>query len=161
MMLISFSIFTYVFMQRNKHRLHEKQFVKSYGSLYTKVQIYNHSEALKYTFYFCLRRMASAAVIAFGQSSIVLQVFLLVQLALLMTSWAISAKPMSDAPNNLIFITNELVILVSSYLVLLFTGFVPSVEERYQFGSMYIGIFLIESAVNLILFLYISVKDLI
>ena len=148
-------------MQRNKQRLHENQFINSYGSLYTKVEIYNHNEALKYTFYFCLRRMAAAAVIAFGQSSIVLQVFLLVQLALLMTSWAISVKPMCDSPNNLVFIANELVILVSSYLVLLFTGFVPSVEERYQFGFMYIGIFLVESALNLFMFVYISTKDLI
>ena len=88
--LVSFTVFSYVFMQRNKHRLHETQFVNSYGSLYTKVEIYNHDEALKYTFYFCLRRMVAAAVIAFGQISIVLQVLLLVQVALLMTSWAIS-----------------------------------------------------------------------
>ena len=68
---------------------------------------------------------------------------------------------MCDSANNLVFIANELVILVSSYLVLLFTGFVPSVEERYQFGFMYIGIFLVESALNLFMFVYISAKDLI
>ena len=77
-----------------------------------------------------------------------------------MTLWAIKTKPMIDTENNIVFITNEIVILVCSYLVLLFSDFVPSFEERYKFGYMYIWIFLFQSVLNLAMFLYISGKDL-
>ena len=75
--------------------------------------------------------MVNAAIIAFLQSSIVFQVLVLVQVALVMTTWAIKTKPMIDTASNLVFITNELLILLSSYLVLLFSGYVPSVEQKY------------------------------
>ena len=141
--------------------LHNEQFRASYGSLYSKVEIYKHAEALKFTFYFCVRRMINATIIAFLQSSIVFQVLVLVQVALVMTTWAIKTKPMIDTASNLVFITNELLILLSSYLVLLFSGYVPSVEQKYQFGFMFISIFLIESAFNLLVFIYSTGKDMI
>ena len=75
--------------------------------------------------------MINAAIIAFCQTSIVLQVFLLVQVALIMTAWAIKTRPMIDTSSNIVLITNEIVILLSSYLVFLFSDFVPSVEEKY------------------------------
>ena len=142
LILIGFTIFSYVFMQKNQYRLHEENFQGSYGSLYAKVEIYNHKEALKYTFYFCVRRMVTALIIASFQGSTVLQVFLLVQVSLIMTLWAIKTKPMIDTASNIVFITNELVVLICSYLILLFTDFVVSFEERYKLGFVYIWIFL-------------------
>ena len=77
-LLTAFTIFSYKFIKRNKSNLSDSSFKASYGSLYANVEYYNHNEALKYSFYFCLRRLINASVIAFCQVSIVLQVFLLV-----------------------------------------------------------------------------------
>ena len=66
---------------------------------------------------------------------------------------------MIDKENNLLMIMNEIVILVTSYLVLLFSDFVPQPEDQYQFGYMYITLFLFESAINVIMFMIITVKE--
>ena len=101
----------------------------------------------------------NASIIAFFQFSIVLQVFLLVKLSLLITSWAVKYKPMIDRPNNIVLITNELVILFSSYLVLLFSDYVSNVETRYNFGYGYLAFFLVETIVNVLMLIVIVVRD--
>ena len=126
-----------------------------------KVETYKHPEALKFSFFFCLRRLANATIISLCQSSIVLQVFLLVKVALMGTGWVVAVRPMVDRENNFVMITNELLILVSSYLVLLFSDFVPMPEQQYRFGYMYISLFLAESAMNIVMFAVITVKELI
>ena len=140
--------------------LSNADFKASYGSLYANVEYFNHNEALKYNFYFCVRRLLNAGIIAFCQKSIVLQVFLLVKVSLIATAWAIKHKPMIDGPNNIILITNELVILCTSYLVLVFSDYVPNVEERYQFGYGYLGFFAFETMINVIMLLVITVRDI-
>ena len=87
--------------------------------------------------------------------------FLLVKVSLLGTGWAIVARPMIDKENNFLMIMNEFVILVTSYLVLLFSDFVPQPEDQYQFGYMYITLFLFESAINVVIFLVITIKEII
>ena len=161
LVLISFTSFTYIFMQRNKKKLDDPYFQKCYGSLYVKVETFKHPEALKFSFFFCLKRLASAMVIAWCQISIVLQVFLLVKIALVGTCWAVSARPMVDKTNNFLFITNEVLILVCSYLVLLFSEFVPTPEQQYSFGYMYISLFLVQGTQNIVIFIIITIKELI
>ena len=65
-----------------------------------------------------------------------------------------------DRVNNLIVIVNELVVMVSLYLVLLFSDFVPDLEDRFTFGYLYIVFFLTATAFNVILFIIVSVADI-
>ena len=67
---------------------------------------------------------------------------------------------MMDRVNNLIVIVNELVVMVSLYLVLLFSDFVPDLEDRFTFGYLYIVFFLTATAFNVILFIIVSVADI-
>ena len=159
--LIAISVYSLVFMQRNKNNLYQKDFNEKYGTLYAKVEMYNHPEALKYPFYFCLRRLLNAIIIALCNFSIVLQVLFLVQVALLMTCWAVKTRPMTDSESNFALITNEIVVLICSYLVLLFTEFVPTPEDRLQFGYVYLVLFLFESFLNVIMLLIMTTKDVI
>ena len=130
-LLALFTVWTLTFLQKNRNRLHMPIFKERYGSLFAKVEYYNHKEAIKFTFFFCLRRLLNAGIIAFFQSSIVLQVFCLVQIALLMTSWAVKHRPMIDLAHNIMLISNEFVVLMSSYLILIFSDYVPTVEDRH------------------------------
>ena len=43
LMLIGFTIFSYKFLERNKDKLSETQFKEKYGTLYVKVEVYNHT----------------------------------------------------------------------------------------------------------------------
>ena len=67
---------------------------------------------------------------------------------------------MMDRVNNLIVIVNELVVMVSLYLVLLFSDFVPDLKDRFTFGYLYIVFFLTATAFNVILFIIVSVADI-
>ena len=80
-------------------------------------------------------------------------------MALIMSGWAIKNKPMIDKLNNIVLITNELVILFSSYFVLVFSDYVPRVEQRYKFGYLYLAFFLFESLVNVLMLLVILKRD--
>ena len=102
-----------------------------------------------------------ALIIAFLQESVVFQVLLLVQGSLAMTCWVINSRPMIDRESNAALITNELVILVGTYLILLFSGYVPTAEDEYKFGYMFLAVFSLVTAVNVIVFLVISIKEII
>ena len=65
MCLLAFSFFTYDFMHRNKKSLAEPDVMAKFGSLYAQVEYDSHKEALKYTWYFCIRRLVFGAIIAF------------------------------------------------------------------------------------------------
>ena len=126
-----FSVFTYVFMQKNKEKLPDPDFIAKYGSLYASVEYESHKEALKYTWYFCIRRIAFAAMIAFLSDYLVIQILLLTELGLLMASWGVAETPMTNFMNDLTFIANEWVLLFSSYFILVFSMYVPTVESKY------------------------------
>ena len=67
---------------------------------------------------------------------------------------------MIDGLNNTVLIANELMILICSYLILLFSGFVPNIEDRFTFGYMYIGFFFASTLFNIVLFIMISIQDI-
>ena len=62
--------------------------------------------------------------------------------------------------NDLTYIGNELFLLFSSYFILLFTLRVPEIEQRYNFGYLYLTIFAITTAWNFIMLLIILAHDL-
>ena len=78
---------------------------------------------------------------------------------MIFTSWAIRYKPMEDAENNFLLIFNSLFMLVSVYLIMLFTDFVPEAENRYFFGYAYMIFFALDALLNVLMFIVISVKD--
>ena len=158
-LLICFSVFTYYFMQWNKTKLTEPGFMARYGSLYASVEYDSHKEALKYTWYFCIRRLAFAALIAFFSDWLVIQVLLLTKLGLVMASWGIATTPMINFLNDLAFIANELILLFSSYFILVFSFYVPGVGDRYGFGYVYLTFFGITSVFNLIMLIMILTLD--
>ena len=67
---------------------------------------------------------------------------------------------MNDVPNNIVLITNEFVILFSSYFVLVFSDYVTDVETRYTFGFVYLSFFLLQTVINIAMFLIVTGKDI-
>jgi len=89
--------------------------------------------------------------IAFGSSSVVLQVWITVHTSLIYFSWFISVMPMTDWQNNTVQLINEYFFLFFAYYVFLFTNFVPDPETRYMFGTVYLWLLAINTVCNLII----------
>lgn len=70
--LVAFSFFVLIFMEKNKGKLSKPEFMAKYGALYVTVEYDSHKEALKYGWYFCIRRLAFAAIIVFLSDFLVL-----------------------------------------------------------------------------------------
>lgn len=101
-----------------------------YDSLYLNIDYYK-TRALYNTSFFFLRRILFAALIVFCTSSIVLQIFLADILSTLMLIYFITTAPMNDPLSNWIQITNEIVVLVSVWLMFHFTEYVNDPATRY------------------------------
>ena len=76
-----------------------------------------------------------------------------------MASWGIATTPMINFLNDLAFIANELILLFSSYFILVFSFYVPNVDQRYCFGFVYLTFFLLTTVFNLIMLIVILSMD--
>ena len=70
------------------------------------------------------------------QRIIVLQILFLTMLNLTMACWGMAYTPMINFLNDLVLIVNENLLLLSSYFVLLFTNYVPTIENQHRFGNV-------------------------
>ena len=125
--------------------------------MYLNVDYFNE-HALAFTPLFLMRRLLFAAVIAYLDVNIVLQVLLADILSTLLLVFYITIKPMYDKINNAIQIINECVVLLCVWLVLLFTEYVPSPEQRYDFAFVFLYVIALDAGLNLLIFIYILVK---
>ena len=130
-----------------------------YGALYAGVEYFN-KQALNYVVYFGIRRLIFAIIIVFCSKSIVLQVLLLDYSSLIMTSWAVKTKPMRGSFHNILFIMNELIVMLSIFLIMvLFSDFVTSPDLKYTYGYYYLALFGIETVLNASLIVWIQIKE--
>ena len=120
---IAFSIFSYRFLQKNFSSLPNDTFKVKYDSLYQNLDYYN-LKTLPHTLWFLMRRLAFSALIVFATHSIVIQVLLADILSTLLLVFFSRVRPMINWLNNAIQIFNEVVVLVSVWLMFHFTEFV-------------------------------------
>ena len=139
------------FLMRHKDELHTQKFKHKYSSLYSNVQ-YHKVEALRFTLYFCFRRLIFAIIIIFFRNSIVLQVFAADFTILGMLIFYVSSLPMSDKANNFIQIFNETAIWICISLLFVFTDVVESPVDRYDYGQYFLYFIGFNIIVNLIVF---------
>ncbi len=64
---------------------------------------------------------------------------------------------MADRAHNIMLISNEIAILFSSYLIMIFSDYVPTVEDRYNFGYLYLAVFFLETLVNVLMLIAITI----
>ena len=139
------------FLLKHKDELHMQKFKHKYSSLYSNVQ-YHKVEALRFTLYFCFRRLIFAIIIIFFRNSIVLQVFAADFTILGMLIFYVSSLPMSDKANNFIQIFNETAIWICISLLFVFTDVVESPVDRYDYGQYFLYFIGFNIIVNLIVF---------
>ena len=87
---------------------------------------------------FCLRRLFFAYAVCMVSSTIVFQVAIIDFLSTFLLGYFISVQPMVDSLNNFIHIFNEIVVLIATQSMFLFTNYVDDPVIRYKFGFYFI-----------------------
>lgn len=80
---------------------------------------------------FLYRRLIFSIVLAFCKVSVVLQVQLTIYCSLGLLIYLVKWMPMESTRQNFIAIFNECVLLVNTYLLMLYSDYVPTAELRY------------------------------
>jgi len=104
---------------------------------------------LNFTALFCARRLAFAFAIVFLDQILSNQIYVSMFTTLGMASWHITYLPMMDRWNNFVYLFNELVLLVLTYYIFLFSGYLPTLEQKFMFGYVYLGVLAFSFVVNI------------
>jgi hypothetical protein len=106
-----------------------------------------------------LRRLFLAAVTVFLVDFPLFQNWAFMLSSILILSYTLIARPMTNVFFNFMEIINEVFILFSSYMMLLFTDFITDVELRYSIGGYFFNSIVGIAAINLfIVFVMIFFK---
>jgi len=103
---------------------------------------------------FLYRRLVFAFVLAFCKVNVVLQVQLSIYCSLGLLIYLVKWMPMDAKRHNFLAIFNECVLLVCSYMLLLYTEYVPSPELRYYFGDYLLYLLYVNFGLNLSVLAY-------
>ena len=105
-------------------------------------------------------------ILVFLSDAVLLQEYLVSYLSLAMVVWAVNNLPMDSKVNNALFIFNEVFMLYSCDFLFVFSEYTSSInqeqaiENRYQFGWVYIWFILVSCLVNIIQLTVILTQDI-
>ena len=157
--LLAYPIWIAWFLIKNMDKLTQPEFKTKYDSTYINVDIFK-SKALWFTSLFLGRRICFAFLIVICGQSIVMQVFLADILSTLLLAFYFSVNPMWDPINNAIQIFNEIIVLMSTWLMFWFTLYVPDPATRYDFGWNFLYMIGINFILNVMILIYSILKKI-
>lgn len=132
--------------------------------MYQNVNV-EKSHSLRFTLYFCLRRIIFAFAIIVLKDAVIIQILVTDLTVMGMLSFYVAGLPMIDGPNNFIQIFNEIIICFVIISMVIFTNFIPNPVDRYDYGwylLYFIGasvcVNMIILAVNITKTVYMAIK---
>jgi len=129
--IFCFPYYTWKFLFVNMKDLRSTVMREKYDSLYQNIEVLKGPIAFSFSLVFCYRRLIFAYVIAMVSQTIVFQVFIIDFLSMLLLSYYICIRPMTDVLNNFIHIFNEFIVLFAIQMLFLFTLYVEDPTIRY------------------------------
>ena len=158
-LLVFFMVYSGLFLHQNHHMINQKQFKNRYGAL---------SEGLNETdktlmFFptiFMLRRLSVAFIIVYMQDKSFFQIQLIAFLSSLVMVYQGIYKPQQSKTHNRVEMFNEVMNLLSTYPLFLFTDFVLDKEAQYSCGWAMIIITVVIISGNLAVILKTTFKHL-
>jgi hypothetical protein len=139
----------YKILNKRKAILGHKDMVASIGTLYMNQDTFKQS-VVHYIVIFIVRRYVFAMTIAFV-SNIVAQLYITIMCSLLTLWYLLVWWPMDNRLQNMLAVFNECVLLISCYLLFLYTDYVPTPEMKYDFGDYLLYVLYIDFGLNFIL----------
>ena len=156
---VGFPIWSARFLFLNREKVPRPEFKAKYDTLYQNIN-YHHSKALLFTTYFLVRRFFFAGAIIFLGPYIVIQVAIIDVISTLLLAYFICIQPMVDRVNNIIQVSNESVVLISQWLMFLFTDYVKDPKQRNDFAWYYLYFIAADVLANVAVLIYILIKKI-
>ena len=152
-LLFGLPIFSFFFLRRNRDKIYlDPKFDTAFGTLYQNLR---NSESLHLVVtVFCIRRMTVGFSTIFGNTAIIVDIYINIFGCLCMIKFFFDYKPMNAAFLNRCEIFNEISLLFIYYFMFLFTDFIPDVEFRYSLGFYFIYLVGFVFSINLLLVIY-------
>jgi hypothetical protein len=142
--------FGYLMLQSPK-TLEKKSFSRRWHEIYSGLRF--NKLALSYRYWFCFRRIIFISSVFLAKNHPFVQVMLLFYCNLIITIYFGITKPYKDRFANMIELFNELQITFICYFTLIFTDYVPTVEQQYSGGFMMIYLVITLLAANMLIVL--------
>lgn len=156
--LLAFPIFSLRFLLRNKDKLETPALNDKYGSLYQNVDP-RRSVALRFTTYFCMRRLVFAGLICLATQSLVIQVMIADFAILAMLVFYTSNLPMKDSLNNFVQIFNETAIILLLQTLFVFTDFMEDPVTRHDYGYYFLYYVAVLMLMNIMVLCFSLARD--
>jgi len=145
---------------KNFNDFESPQFQARYGSLTEELRIKRHSTLNQMWIpIFFFRRFGYAAIIVLLTSSPLLQLVLCTSQSLFQIAWLALIRPFQHLSGNILQILNESTILFCFLSSFLFVDEQRSDGEAVRISWAMLGYIVIDMAINMVVIVYISVKD--
>ena len=145
--LILFPVLSHRYLLKKQEVLGGETAREKYGALFQNVD-YMRAGSLRFTLWFCARRLAFAfAVVILAHGGVVLQI-LAADLAVMCMLCFYTSLPMQNGLNNFVQIFNEIVVAFCVVSLVLFTNFIISPVERYDYGYQMLYVVATAIAIN-------------
>ena len=145
--LIILPFFICIFFTLRVDALHEDNFSRRYGALYSGLKyedkkglLTNRTLTMLFPLFFVLRRLIFSAAALFLSQYPVLQLISLYYVTTLMIIFLMWHMPFEEPWDNLTEVFNEVTTILLLYFMNTFSDFVPEASQRYQNAWFFIAI---------------------
>ena len=157
--IIFFAVGSTVLLHKNSEELQTRDFKDRFGSLYLELNKREDS-AINYPLVFMIRRFVYALIIVALSNSSYFQIQIVVFKSSLVMAFQGQVKPYTTSSQNNLELINEILTLICTYGLIIFTDFVPEANARYNSGWVLIGLTLLILVINMIVLFYLSISGL-
>jgi hypothetical protein len=146
-------LFLHVIGPKNIRKKHFRERFRSfYSGLFLKNSINLHQVTV-----FLVRRLLIGLSIAFLRTYHFLQLEVFLVTSLFVCCFNLSLSPFDTSLGNALEVANELLVLLTVYILHGFTFYIPSAEARFNIGWLYIQIVAIVFILNLVYMMHLLV----
>ena len=141
-MIFGIPIFSYFFLTDYYDELEEKEFKTKYIALYKNVDTRRKSDHGKqipyyYTTLYCLIRILLAYTTVYWSQYMIVNQLAYYAISMGAIGYYLVYKPLRGKVHNYVEIINSCFLLLGSYFMVIFSNWVPDIEIRYTFGTVF------------------------
>lgn len=137
LVLIAWPFITLRVVKKRQNHLKEPSVISSIGTLYINQDPYKKKTCREYHMWYMYRRMLIAIAIVFLESNF-WQIAIAGYSSAMVVWYLVVSAPMDKRHHNWLAVYNESVLYVSSIMLVCFTDFIHSPEDRHELGYMYL-----------------------
>lgn len=147
--IMSLPVFSLFQLKRNFEKLDDPDFNKKFGTLFQNLYV-KKSSATVMTTLFCTKRIILALTTVYLNNFVLASIYYYSFSSLFSIGYFLNERPFKNKLLNFMENINEAAVYLTSFMMFMFTDWIPDIEVRYTIGFVYLtgilGIVLINLA---------------